>query len=487
MHLKLILRSKNTFNKQIQSKMNSSIKDNALKFVDFLNRNPSPYHVVESARQMLQKAGFQELRITEKWSTRNGGKYFVTKNDSTLMAFTIGGKYQFGNGFAVVGAHTDSPALKLKLNSKKSKVGYLQVGVECYGGGIWHTWFDRDLTVAGRVLLKENDKVIQRLVHIKRPILRIPNLAIHLNRETNDKFSPNKETHLVPILATVVQEELLNKSRGITKKTPSTDEIPSQVDKHQSLLIDLLVDELNCNREDIIDVELILADCQPAVLGGLLEEFIFGGRLDNQVGAYCTIQGLIDSLENSNLDDDSIVRMGCIYDHEEIGSESAQGAASSFTEHVMRRLNDATTFELAMARSFMISADQAHAVHPNYSEVHEENHRPSINGGIVLKYNGNQRYATNSISAAILRESAKLVDVPVQDFMVKNDCACGSTIGPILSAKLGLTTVDIGAPQLAMHSIRETGSTVSITQMTNLLSSFYSNFTKIRNQFSNLM
>lgn len=179
--------------------------------------------------------------------------------------------------------------------------------------------------------------------------------------------------------------------------------------------------------------------------------------------------------------------MACIYDHEEIGSESAQGAASSFTEHVMRRLNDPQTFEIAVARSFMISADQAHAIHPNYSEMHEENHRPSINGGIVLKYNGNQRYATNSISASILRESARLANVKVQDFMVKNDCPCGSTIGPILAAKLGLTTVDIGAPQLSMHSIRECGSTASITQMTNVLSSFFSNFTKIRNMFSNVL
>lgn len=467
------------------SKMDSSIKENAINFLNFLNSNPTPYHVVESARQMLTQAGFQELRITEQWSVSNGGKYFLTKNESTLMAFVVGGKYQNGNGFAVVGAHTDSPALKVKLVSKKSKVGYLQVGVECYGGGIWHTWFDRDLTVAGRVLLRENDKVVQKLVHIKRPILRIPNLAIHLNRETNDKFSPNKENHLVPILATIVQEQLIKGQTDV--KSKRNEETTNQASKHHSLLIDLITNELKCNEEDIVDLELVLADTQQAVLGGVLEEFIFGGRLDNQVGAYCTIKGLIDSVNQSDLENETIVRMACIYDHEEIGSESAQGAASSFTEHVMRRLNDPQTFEIALARSFMISADQAHAIHPNYSEMHEENHRPSINGGIVLKYNGNQRYATNSISASILRESARLANVKVQDFMVKNDCPCGSTIGPILAAKLGLTTVDIGAPQLSMHSIRECGSTASITQMTNVLSSFFSNFTKIRNMFSNVL
>ena len=466
-------------------KMDSFMKENALQFLQFLNNNPTPYHVVESARQMLTEAGFQELRITEQWSVQNGGKYFLTKNESTLMAFVIGGKYHNGNGFAVVGAHTDSPALKVKLVSKKSQVGYLQVGVECYGGGIWHTWFDRDLTVAGRVLLKQNDKVVQKLVNIKRPILRIPNLAIHLNRETNDKFSPNKEKHLVPILATIVQEQLLKSTKN-AKSDPKNEENISQVDKHHSLLIDLIKHELNCTDEEIVDLELVLADTQPAVLGGALEEFIFGGRLDNQVGAYCTIKGLIDSISQTDIQNETIVRMACIYDHEEIGSESAQGAASSFTEHVMRRLNDPQSFELAMARSFMISADQAHAIHPNYSDLHEENHRPSINGGIVLKNNGNQRYATNSVSASILRESARLANVKVQDFMVKNDCPCGSTIGPILSAKLGLTTVDIGAPQLSMHSIRECGSSASITQMTDVISSFFSNFTKIRNTFSNV-
>lgn len=370
------------------TKMNSHVIENAQKFLNFLNNNPTPFHVVESSRSLLKEAGFTELKASEPWSTQNGGKYFVTKNESTLIAFVIGGEYKFGNGFSVVGAHTDSPALKLKLISKKNKQGYVQVGVECYGGGIWHTWFDRDLTVAGRVLVNVNGKLEHRLVHIKKPILRIPNLAIHLNRETNEKFSPNKENHLVPILATVVQEQLLSKS----KQQSSSEVEQRQTDKHQPLLIDLILNELNCDLEQIVDLELWLADTQPAILGGALEEFIFGGRLDNQVGAYCTIKGLIDScLDNESVQSDSVIRMASVYDHEEVGSESAQGACSAFTEHVMRRLSDPNSFELAMTRSFLISADQAHAVHPNYSEMHEENHRPSINGGIVLKYNGNQR------------------------------------------------------------------------------------------------
>lgn len=404
----------------------------------------------------------------------------MTKNESTLVAFSIGGNYKPGNGFAMVGAHTDSPCLKLKLVSKKVKSGYLQVGVECYGGGIWHTWFDRDLTVAGRVLVERNGKIEHQLVHINKPILRIPNLAIHLNRETNEKFSPNKESHLVPIIATSITEKLLTNSTS-SSFDPKTD--VKQVQKHHSVLINLICKELNCSADEIFDLELSLVDHQPACLGGVFDEFIFGARLDNQVGAYASIESLIQSSEIASLEKDQVIRIAAIYDHEEVGSESAQGAASQLNEQIMRRLSSADTFDISMAKSFLISADQAHAVHPNYSEYHEENHRPNLNGGVVLKYNGNQRYASNSVSASILRESAKIANVNVQDFMVKNDCACGSTIGPIMSAKLGLTTVDIGMPQLSMHSIRETGSTSSITDYVELLKAFFQNYTTIRSKF----
>jgi len=463
--------------------MDKQILQNGAKFINFLNKSPTAFHVVESSKQLLKEAGFSELKISEPWKTAPMGKYFVTKNESTLIAFSVGGKYVHGNGFAVVGAHTDSPCLKMKLASKRTKQGYLECGVECYGGGIWATWFDRDLTVAGRVLVNQNGKISHRLVHLNKPILRIPNLAIHLDRTMNEKFSPNKETHLTPILATVVQEKLLNPQ----PKSESTDEskVKTQAEKHQPLLINLICNELSCKPEEIVDLELQLCDTQPAVLGGVYEEFIFGGRLDNQVGAYCSIKAIIESAEN--ITDETGISIAAIYDHEEVGSDSAVGAGSSVTEHILRRLSSPDTFELAMARSFLMSADQAHAVHPNYSEKHEEEHRPSMHGGIVLKHNSNQRYASNSISASVLRESSKLADVPVQDFMVRNDCPCGSTIGPIMSAKLGLTTVDVGMPQLSMHSIRETGSTVSITQYIKVLASFFKNYTKIRQSFSEFM
>lgn len=228
-----------------------------------------------------------------------------------------------------------------------------------------------------------------------------------------------------------------------------------------------------------------MADSQAAQLGGVFNEFIFGPRLDNQVSSYCAIKALIDS--STTLESETGIRMACLYDHEEIGSESATGAASSLTEHIIRRLCDTSKYELAMTRSFLISADQAHAIHPNHPDKHEECHHPTMHGGIVLKYNGQQRYATNSITASIVRDAAHLVKVPIQDFLVKNDSPCGSTIGPIISAKLGMTSVDLGAPQLSMHSCRETGSTTGITQLTDLMTSFWNNYTEIRKKYADIM
>ena len=321
----------------------AKVLKNAESFVKFLNKSPTPFHVVESARTLLKNAGFLELKLSDSWSTSPNGKYFVTKNESTLIAFVIGGKYENGNGFAMVGAHTDSPCLKLKLVSKRTKHGYLQVGVECYGSGIWHTWFDRDLTVAGRVLVQRDGKVHHRLVHIDKPILRIPSLAIHFRK----KDGINPENHLLPILATVVQDRLnakkekkLETKNNVSKQKSDKEAIPikssshkdeqaisskatEQVDKHHSILIDAICRELNCQPEEIVDLELQLVDHQPAVVGGLLDEFIFGARLDNQVSSYCAVKALIESADN--LAEETGIRIASLYDHEEVGSESATG------------------------------------------------------------------------------------------------------------------------------------------------------------------
>ncbi|XP_071826336.1 aspartyl aminopeptidase-like [Apostichopus japonicus] len=344
----------------------ATLQGAAESFLHFVNSAPSPYHVVAECRKSLCDAGFVELKERDSWNIKPFQKYFVTRNQSSIVAFAVGGQYKPGNGFSIVGAHTDSPCLKVKPNSKKTKSGYLSVGVECYGGGIWHTWFDRDLTIAGRVLLKdENNHITHRLVHVKKPILRVPNIAIHLFREYNTKFAPNKETEMVPIIAIAAQQELEKTSRYNGNTNNNVTHL--QEIKHHPLFVKLLCDELECKPEQIMDFELCLTDTQPATIGGALDEFIFSPRLDNQVNCFCALTGLIQSCKDGSFEIDPNVRMMLLFDNEEVGSESAQGAGSSLTEWLMRRLaGEGNKFEEAIPKSLLISADQAHAVHPNY-------------------------------------------------------------------------------------------------------------------------
>lgn len=447
-----------------------AVINHAKALIDFINGSPSPYHVVDMCKNVLRKAGFIEISEKKQWSLQKGGKYFMTRNQSTVMAWVVGEKFEPGNGFSIIGAHTDSPCLKIKPVSKKNKSGFLSVGVQCYGGGIWGTWFDRDLTVAGRVIVQDGENIRQRLVHVQKAILRVPNICIHLQRDINDKFCINKETHTLPILAT----EVLNKKLKEAGEVEVEKEKKTESSKHHSALIKTLCENANCKPEDIIDMELVLADTQPAIIGGVYDEFIFAPRLDNLMSTFCALRALVESTDEG-LTEERNVRMITLYDNEEVGSESAQGAASMLTEHVIRRICQSinSPFEQTIANSFLLSADQAHAVHPNYPEKHEENHKPAFHGGPVIKINANQRYATTAVTSSILKVIAKKCEVPIQEVVVKNDSQCGSTIGPILSAKLGIRTLDIGGPQLSMHSIREMCCTSSVNQNITLYKAFF--------------
>jgi len=449
-------------------------KSSARALIDFINKGPSPFHVIDTCKKLLRTAGFSEVCEKKKWQIAKGGKYFVTKNQSCLIAFTVGEKYESGNGFSIIGAHTDSPCLKVKPISKQIKSGYLSVGVECYGGGLWDTWFDRDLTIAGRVFHNKEGAISDSLIHVKRPILKVPNLCIHLAR--SDRVV-NKETHTAPILATELFENALNKESEGAKIKDET----KVKEEHHSSFVRLICEEIGCKPEDLLDMELMLADTQPASTGGLHDEFIFAPRLDNLFNTYCAIAALTLSCENESLKDERYIRMINLYDNEEVGSQSAQGAGSMLTENVLRRVCECleSSFEQSIANSFLLSADQAHAIHPNYPGKHEENHKPSLHGGPVVKINSNQRYATTSESSSILRVIAKKCDVPLQKVCVRNDSPCGSTIGPILAAKLGMRTLDIGGPQLSMHSIRETCCTSSVQQSIDLYSNFFIELPKI--------
>jgi aspartyl aminopeptidase len=344
--------------------MSKVVQEAAKDFLAFVNRSPSPYHVVAETKRRLIEAGFSELNMRDSWNVQPSGKYFVINNFSAIIAFAVGGQYKQGNGFSIVGAHTDSPCFRVKPRSIRNHSGYVGVGVEPYGGGIWHTWFDRDLKLAGRVVLKDDDGLIHRLVHVDAPILRIPNICIHLARaDVHNAFAPNKETHTVPVLATALQEKLESVSTEVTSGLPAS--------KHQPLLLSLLSKKLDCDVNQIMDFELYLADTQPATIGGALDEFIFSPRIDNQLNCYAGLEGLLKGLDT--LADDSNVRMLALFDNEEVGSESAQGANSCYLEFLLRRISaggeSSVAFEESMPKSFLISADQAHAIHPNYPYV----------------------------------------------------------------------------------------------------------------------
>ncbi|CAJ2644444.1 unnamed protein product [Trifolium pratense] len=347
--------------------------------INFLNASPTAFHAVDEAKKQLKTAGYQQISEKENWELKAGHKYFFTRNHSTIVAFAIGKRFVAGNGFYIVGAHTDSPCLKLKPGSKVVKGGILEVGVQTYGGGLWHTWFDRDLTVAGRVILRKeiagSVSYSHRLVRIEEPIMRVPSLAIHLDRGVNDGFKVNTQTHLLPILATSLKAEankVSSESDSVESGKKENDKTGSSNVKHHPILLQLLASKLECEPGDICDFELQACDTQPSIVAGAAKEFVFSGRLDNLCMSFCSLKALIDATSSdSSLEEEPGIRMVALFDHEECGSNSAQGAGSPVVLDAMSRITDffspnSKLLEKAVQRSFLVSADMAHALHPNY-------------------------------------------------------------------------------------------------------------------------
>lgn len=454
-------------------------------FIDYVNASPTPYHAVASVKKILTAAGFSELSERDQWSASTlskGGKYFVTRNGLSLIGFTVGGQFENGNGIAIVGAHTDSPCLRIKPVLSRTKEGFIQVGVEQYGGLIAHLWFDRDLLIAGRVYVRENDAYVPKLLKIDRPLLRIPTLAIHLDRGVNTKFEFNKEEKLLPIAGQVAHDTTDACCPGEKLSDTEFELVQNVVGRHSSALIAVIAQELGVETSAIEDFELVLFDHQKLTIGGLHNEFIFSPRLDNLTLCYTAATALTET----DVDSSKGINLISLFDHEEIGSVLAQGADSSFLPDVLTRLTrvdfgggSGDYFHQTMAKSFLLSLDMAHGVHPNYTGSYESNHRPELNKGPVIKINANQRYATNSPGIVLLKKAADRAQVPLQLFVVRNDLLCGSTIGPMLSAKLGVRTLDLGNPQLSMHLIRETGGTFDIEKLTKLFASFFTHYVEL--------
>ena len=406
----------------------------------FLDASPTPFHAVKCMSEILTKSGFTELNESDNWTLKSGDKHFISRNGSSIIAFSVGSAPLVTAGLRMTGAHTDSPCLMIKPQPEIAKKGYIQLGVEVYGGALLNPWFDRDLSIAGRLVYRNKQQQLkQTLVDFKRPVAVIPSLAIHLDRKANSDRTVNAQTDLPPLLM--------------------------MSDKSESFRA-LLADEFLSDGEEVLDYELCLYDTQGAAMVGITNELLASARLDNLLSCFVTTQALLQA------DTTNTCLMVC-NDHEEVGSVSAVGADGPFLEAVIARLSEADERNSVIDKSLMISCDNAHAVHPNYPNKHDNEHGPRLNGGPVIKVNVKQRYATTSLTASLFRQLCADVDVPVQSFVSRSDTACGSTVGPITAARLGVPTLDVGIPQLAMHSCREVTGSEDAARLTDVLIAFF--------------
>ncbi|EJO5348083.1 M18 family aminopeptidase [Clostridium botulinum] len=406
------------------------------ELIDFIYDSPSPYHVVYNLRNILIKEGFIEIKESEVWNLKKGGKYFTTKNGSAIIAFFIGEDEIENSGFRIVGSHTDSPTFKVKPVPEIFAEGnYIKLNTEVYGGPILNTWMDRPLSLAGRVILKGKNPLNPevRLINIKRPILIIPNLAIHMNRNVNKGMELNKQKDMLPIVS-MVKDKL----------------------EKENYLANIICKELDVNIDEILDFELFLYEFEKGCLIGDKKEFISTGKLDDLSMVHASLKALLSSTNNKN------TKVMVCFDNEEVGSATKQGADSPLLAQVLERITicldkNREEFFRSLSKSFMISCDSAHAIHPNVGEKSDPTNKVIINNGPVIKVSANQSYTSDAYSSSVYEEICHRAQVPVQKFVNRSDERGGSTIGPISGTHINIQSVDIGTALLAMHSIRELG------------------------------
>lgn len=427
------------------------------RLLSFLDASPVNFLAVKNLTEELQQHGYHRIDTTEALGTvKAGDKFFVTKNDSSIYAFQIGRKPLAETGFHMICAHCDSPTFRIKPHAEiDCEGGIVKLNTEVYGGPIMSTWFDRPLTLAGRVIVKSKDVMTPTtlLLHVKRPLLQISNLAIHFNRQVNDGVKLSRQKDVLPILG-IINDEL---EKG-------------------NLLMNIILEELNKQqtvaREDILDFDLYLADATPACTFGAHNELISSGRLDDLSMCFAGLEALLASQPTDT------TQVLAIFDNEETGSQTKQGAGSPFLSYMLKRIALAQggteeAYYQAVERAFMISADNAHAWHPNYSEKYDPTNHPMLGGGPVIKFNAAQKYASDAYSASVFAGLCKKAGVPCQRFVNHSDVAGGSTLGNILSSSIPLRGVDMGNAILAMHSCRETGSTADHEFCVKVFTQFY--------------